>query len=123
MRRRLVPAHRRAVPRRRDARRPLDPGHCSRSRGRRAARGGHGNAPVTALIDDIHRVFLTRRQIDLDTNFFEAGFSSSNLAEIVVDLCGQGLPVSLLELYRHPTVRQLARALGAPAGAVPPWLA
>jgi len=78
---------------------------------------------VTALIDDIHRVFLTRRQIDLDTNFFEAGFSSSNLAEIVVDLCGQGLSVSLLELYRHPTVRQLARALGAPAGAVPPWLA
>lgn len=75
------------------------------------------------MTHEIHRVFLTRRQIDLDTNFFEAGFSSATLAEIVGELREQGLTVSLLELYRHPTVRQLAGALGAQAGSVPPWLA
>jgi len=75
------------------------------------------------VTQNIHGVFLARRQIDLDTNFFEAGFSSSTLAEIVGELREQGLTVTLLELYRHPTVRQLTGALGARAGSVPPWLA
>lgn len=74
------------------------------------------------MINDIHRVFLTRRPIDLDTNFFEGGFSSSTLAEIVGELRAQGLTVSLLELFRHPTVRQLAGALGAQARSLPPRL-
>jgi aryl carrier-like protein len=74
------------------------------------------------VIDDIHRVFLSHRRIDLDTNFFEAGFSSSTLADIVGELRGQGLAVSLIDLFRHPTVRQLAGALGTQASSVPPWV-
>ena len=74
------------------------------------------------MINNLHRIFSARRPIDLDTHVFEAGFSSSTLAEIVGELRAQGLTVSLLELFRHPTVRQLAGALGPPVRSAPPWL-
>jgi aryl carrier-like protein len=72
----------------------------------------------------IHAVFTARRPIDLDTNFFEAGFTSTQLAELLTELVGAGLDATLLDLFRYPTVRQLAAELGqiAPAPSARPAL-
>ena len=76
------------------------------------------------LLRRVHAVFARRRPLTVDTNFFEAGFSSATLAETLADLRDLGLSLSLVDLYRYPTVRQLA-ALGDPpaaTAATPPWL-
>jgi aryl carrier-like protein len=73
----------------------------------------------------VHAVFRRYRPVDLDTNFFEGGFSSALLAEVLAGLRELGLDVSLTDLYRYPTVRELYAAGGSadrPAPATPPWL-
>jgi hypothetical protein len=72
----------------------------------------------------IHTHFDRRRSLDVDTNFFEAGFTSALLAEVVTDLNAAGFTASLVDLYRYPTVRELAVALGLEqrrTPVVPPW--
>lgn len=71
---------------------------------------------------DIHARFARHRPLDLDTNFFEAGFTSAVLAAVLADLVDAGFTVSLVDLYRHPTVRQLATALGIGERRTPPAL-
>ncbi|KHD78273.1 hypothetical protein MB27_05360 [Actinoplanes utahensis] len=61
----------------------------------------------------------------MDTNFFEAGFTSELLADVLNDLQQAGHAVSLVDLYRYPTVRSLGAALGVVerrATVSPPWL-
>jgi aryl carrier-like protein len=41
------------------------------------------------------------------TNFFEAGFSSARLVEVLAELRAGGLEVSLVDLYRFPTLQSL----------------
>ncbi|GAA0743744.1 acyl carrier protein [Dactylosporangium roseum] len=74
--------------------------------------------------EQIHAVFDRRRRLGQDTNFFEAGFTSALLAETLEDLNALGLPVRLVDLYHHPSVRALAQAFAPPeppAPHVPPW--
>jgi Phosphopantetheine attachment site len=56
----------------------------------------------------MREVFARFRPIGLDTNFFEAGFSSPTLVEVLEGLRGLGLTLTLIDLYRFPTVRLLA---------------
>jgi hypothetical protein len=75
------------------------------------------------LADQVRAALARYRDIDLDRNFFEAGFSSAELAEVLDRLNASGLGVVLLDLYRHPNVRALAAELrrrGSASGARPP---
>jgi aryl carrier-like protein len=47
-----------------------------------------------------------------DTNFFEAGFTSVLLADVIADLAEAGIRVDLVDLFRYPTVTALAGAVG-----------
>lgn len=72
----------------------------------------------------IHGVFTRRRPVGLDTNFFEAGFTSAMLAAVLAELRDAGLGLSLVDLYRHPTVRALAASVGIEERRAPttlPW--
>lgn len=79
--------------------------------------------------DAIREVFAQFRSTGLDTNFFEAGFSSAALVEVLDGLRGLGLTLTLIDLYRFPTVRALAAETArrggpqdrAPARAGLPW--
>ena len=82
---------------------------------------GATNGP-TASLGAVHEVFLSQRRLDVDTNFFEAGFTSSQLAGLLVPLRDLGLTLSLVDLYRYPTVRQLSSALLRPVAVPPPWM-
>jgi aryl carrier-like protein len=76
------------------------------------------------ILAGIHARFTRHRPVDLDTNFFEAGFTSAMLAAVLADLLDDGFGVSLVDLYRHPTVRALAAALGIEERRAPaalPW--
>lgn len=85
--------------------------------------------PHAALTDEqVRAAFASHGPIDLDTNFFEAGFTSAMLAGVLTSLRSLAVDVSLVDLYRYPTVRKLTAALGArqagPPGAgrtAPPW--
>lgn len=88
---------------------------------------GAGGVPTdTDLVRRVHAVFGHHRDIGVDTNFFEAGFSSAMLTEVLTGLHGIGLRFTLIDLYRYPTVRQLAAAAGqqTATNATPslPWL-
>ncbi|MFC4015609.1 acyl carrier protein [Nonomuraea purpurea] len=72
------------------------------------------------LLERVHALFAERRPIDLDVNFFEAGFSSLMLAQVLPGLRALGLAVSLTDLYRYPTVRLLAES-GRSVVARLPW--
>jgi aryl carrier-like protein len=84
------------------------------------------------LVEEQVRVVLAQyREIDLDANFFEAGFSSVVLAQALDGLRSAGFSVVLVDLYRYPTTRALAAELHrraatprAPSGGVDgglPW--
>jgi hypothetical protein len=86
--------------------------------------GSIGGSSQADRVTRIHAVFRRHRPLGLDTNFFEGGFSSSTLTEVLAGLRELGLEVTLIDLYRHPTVRQLAAA-GSGTGKAPntlPWL-
>jgi hypothetical protein len=65
--------------------------------------------------EQIRQVFAARRPIDLDTTYFEAGFTSPMLVGVLDGLRELGLELDLIDLYRFPTVRLLAADLGSPA--------
>jgi hypothetical protein len=46
-----------------------------------------------------------------DTNFFEAGFTSVLLAEVLADLVRAGVSADLVDLFRYPTVTALGYAV------------
>ena len=75
----------------------------------------------------VHEAFRTCQPIDLDTDFFEVGFTSVLLAEVVSRLTERGLEMTIVDVYAHPTVRQLTEALHSryrqQDHAAPPWLA
>ena len=80
-------------------------------------------------IGDVCALLGHRRPVDSDTNFFEAGFSSAELAEALAGLREAGLPITLIDMYRFPTVRALVTEArrraepDRPAGATGlPWL-
>lgn len=89
--------------------------------------------PVAITDEQVLAAFTAHRPVEADTNFFEAGFSSATLVEVLGTLRGFGVEVSLIDLYRYSTVRKVAEALrdrvdGAgrevPAAAgrtTPPW--
>ncbi|HEX3764473.1 MAG TPA: amino acid adenylation domain-containing protein [Kofleriaceae bacterium] len=55
-----------------------------------------------------------------DDNFFEVGGNSLSLVRLQAGLCElAGRELSLVELFRHPTVRAQAAALGAPSAEAP----
>jgi acyl carrier protein len=54
--------------------------------------------------------------IDVDRKFFELGINSLQLVKLrsaLVETCGRD--IAMLEMFRHPTIRTLARHLEAPA--------
>jgi aryl carrier-like protein len=66
------------------------------------------------------------RELSPVTNFFEAGFSSARLVEVLAELRAGGLEVSLIDLYRFPTLQALTaeidrRTAGAPEPHPMPW--
>lgn len=83
-------------------------------------------------LEELVRSTLVRyRDIEVDTNLFEGGFTSGMLADVLAALKEAGLNVALVDLYRHPTIRALTvelrrRALASAArpddrGGAVPW--
>jgi aryl carrier-like protein len=78
----------------------------------------------------VRAAFAGRGDIDADTNFFEAGISSTVLAEVLDGLRSAGFDAALVDLYRYPTVRALVSEIRRRAGDTglpercgqdPPW--
>ncbi|MFL6123531.1 acyl carrier protein [Actinophytocola sp.] len=71
--------------------------------------------PVTATAEHIRRAFAARvppgRNLDADTNFFEAGFTSAVMAELLTDLNASGVDLVLVDLFRYPTLRSLTEEM------------
>jgi aryl carrier-like protein len=65
----------------------------------------------TVVAERIGRAFARHRPIGPDVSFFEAGFTSATLAEVLTELRAMGFGLTLLDLYRFPTVRALAAEL------------
>jgi hypothetical protein len=88
--------------------------------------GLQADPPGGSLQPTVHEAFQVHRAIDLDADFFEAGFTSSQLAYVVSGLVESGLDIRLLDVYAYPTVRALAAELdarrGGRTGVTPPWL-
>jgi aryl carrier-like protein len=74
----------------------------------------------------VHEAFRAYRPIDLHTDFFEAGFTSVQLADVVSRLIDQGLEMRIVDVYAHPTVQQLTDVLHSryrqQSHVAPPWL-
>lgn len=66
---------------------------------------------MTATAEHIWFAFAARvppgRNLDADTNFFEAGFTSAVMAELLTDLSASGVELVLVDLFRFPTLRSL----------------
>lgn len=76
------------------------------------------------LIERIHAVFGGSSRLDVDTNYFEGGFNSAALAALLPRLRALGLELTLIDLFRYPTVRALASRRATPGhapGTTPPW--
>lgn len=75
------------------------------------------------LIERIHAVFGGPSSLGVDTNYFEGGFNSAALAALLPRLRALGLELSLIDLFRYPTVRALAsrRTTAGQAPGTPPW--
>jgi hypothetical protein len=67
---------------------------------------------LTVLIADVWRQVLERPVLDLDRTFFDYGGTSLLLTRVHAQLAARGVTVSILELFRRPTVRLLATSLG-----------
>ncbi|MCB1056303.1 MAG: amino acid adenylation domain-containing protein, partial [Acidobacteria bacterium] len=82
---------------------------------------GTGATPASGLerrVAEIWREVLELPSVGLDENFFDLGGHSLSLARVhdrLVEETGRDLP--MVELFRHTTVRSLARFLGEAAGA------
>lgn len=65
------------------------------------------------------------RNLSEDTNFFEAGFTSIRLTAVLAELVDAGIEVTLLDLFRCPTLAALTGELLARTGPEPtgrlPW--
>jgi aryl carrier-like protein len=79
-------------------------------------------------IETVRRVLRSHapagRRLADDTNFFEAGLTSARLTEALADLAAAGFAVTLVDLFTHPSVDELAGFLGVPAPTGPhrlPW--
>ncbi|MFE8944793.1 acyl carrier protein [Streptomyces sp. NPDC007856] len=59
-----------------------------------------------------------RSELGDDTNFFEAGYTSVLLTAVLADLVTKGVELTLVDMFRHPTMRLLqaeaARRHGVP---------
>ncbi|MEU5783369.1 acyl carrier protein [Micromonospora lupini] len=73
-----------------------------------------------SLLEQVRSIIATRRPLGDDTNFFEAGFTSSSLTAVLADLENAALSLSLVDLYRFPTIRALANELRRRAAAAAP---
>jgi amino acid adenylation domain-containing protein len=94
--------------------------------------GGAAPSPRTALEETIAAVWrdvLQVERVGLEDSFFDLGGHSLLLAQVHARLEELGHRVTVVDLFRHPTVRALARFLGgetaapvrvAPAAARPP---
>jgi acyl carrier protein len=61
---------------------------------------------------------LQRDTLDVNMNFFDAGGSSLLLIDVLVSLKNDlGIEFSLVDLFRHATVRQIADAIASAGGA------
>jgi aryl carrier-like protein len=87
---------------------------------------------MTGIADRLRHAFASRATDDYpfadDTNFFEAGLTSLRLAELVDELRSAGINVTLLDVFRYPTLRELSDELARRSGDVlgvsrPPWQA
>ncbi len=71
------------------------------------------------MIAQSWREVLKVDQVGIDDNFFEAGGTSLRLVEVnsrLREALQRSIPV--VEMFRHPTIRELARYLEAAAGGV-----
>lgn len=73
--------------------------------------------PLT--VDTIRRAFTANapegRDLLPDTNFFEAGFTSTRLTVVLAELVGAGIELTLVDLFRYPTLSELTGELEARA--------
>lgn len=65
------------------------------------------------LLEVLCRHLLKTDTINLDCNFFEMGFNSLSINNILIHLEQQQISLRLIDLYAHPTVRTLAAHLEA----------
>jgi amino acid adenylation domain-containing protein len=82
--------------------------------------------PVEAALAAIFTEVLAADRVSIDDNYFELGGDSIRSIRVRALAEEQGLPLALQDLFRHPTVRELAAALGesgpaTPAAAVEPF--
>jgi phosphopantetheine binding protein len=61
---------------------------------------------------------LGARSIGVDTNFFELGATSLKLVEVHASIARIWPEVEVLALFRHPNIRDLARALDGGQGSI-----
>jgi amino acid adenylation domain-containing protein len=89
-------------------------------RAERAARGTAPGSDVELAIAGAWRQVLAAPAVGLDDNFFDIGGSSLAMARVHSLLQDRlGCELSIVDLFRYPTVRALAGFLGGPAaGAV-----
>ena len=93
-----------------------------RSLAMRAAVDSSPLAPATneaerRLTEIFARVLGTRR-IGVDTNYFELGATSLKLMEVHAAIAGFWPGVEVVALFRHPTIRELARSLEGGRGSI-----
>jgi aryl carrier-like protein len=67
--------------------------------------------PMTTPADRIAEVFHHHvppgRRLAHDTNFFEAGFTSARLNQVLAGLAHAGIDVTLLDFFQYPTLGEL----------------
>ena len=73
-------------------------------------------SPLTDTVSEVWREVLGHDGFGLDSNFFEVGGRSLTLARLQARLAVLGHAVSLVELFRLPTVRAQAAHLTRPQG-------
>lgn len=70
---------------------------------------------MTEVREQVRHAFAARlgagHSLEDDTNFFEAGLTSVRLAELVTELRSHGTPVTLIDVFRYPTLRELTDEL------------
>jgi amino acid adenylation domain-containing protein len=60
------------------------------------------------------------KSVGVDDNFFELGGNSLHAVRLTAEMRGQGWPkIPIREIYRNPTIRQLAERMGYPIGGDP----
>ena len=90
-----------------------------------AARAAVERSPVVPATSEtertLSRIFarvLGVHSIDIATNFFELGATSLKLMEAHASIARTWPEVEVLALFRHPTIRDLARALDGGLGSI-----